>query len=103
MEGVRVTAIGRSLLLALAICECAAGATAPASRAQTGAIFVRAARWLDPMSGLLNGPVVVQIVDGRIAMIAAAGTTPVTSAPVRDLGEVTLLPGLIDAHVHLGI
>ncbi len=99
MERGLVMVIGRSVLLALAVALCAAGAFAPASRTQA-ALFLRAARWLDPASGVLNGPVVLHIVDGRITAIEAPG---VTSAPVRDLGDVTLLPGLIDAHVHLGI
>ncbi len=98
-----MTAVGRSLLLALAVGGYALGAFAPASRGQTAPLFVRAARWLDPVAGVVNGPVVVQIGDGRIATIAAPGVTPAPSAPVRDLGDVTLLPGLIDAHVHLGI
>jgi len=51
----------------------------------------------DPRSG-----VVIDIEQGRFTSIAPAG--PVASAsPVLDLGGLTLLPGLIDAHAHHGI
>lgn len=100
----RVCAVRRNLLLVLAVAGCAANASAPARRAQSADLFVRAAHWLDPVSGVLHGPVIVQIADGRIAKIAAPDVVTVApSASVRDLGDATLVPGLIDAHVHLGI
>ncbi len=65
---------------------------------------MKAAHWLDPVSGVLHGAVVVHISNGRIGKIAAPDAVgPAASAPVRDLGDATLLPGLTDAHVHLGI
>jgi imidazolonepropionase-like amidohydrolase len=48
-----------------------------------------------------NGPVLVVVEDGRISAVdfnAAASPTDVTPL---DLGESTLLPGLVDAHAHL--
>jgi imidazolonepropionase len=45
-----------------------------------------------------DGVVVVQ--DGNIASIGRGADLP-PDADVADLGVVTLLPGLIDAHVHL--
>jgi len=57
------------------------------------------ARWILPMGAppLENG--VVEIVDGRIVKLASAKkeTGPVD----EDLGEVIVLPGLINAHCHL--
>jgi imidazolonepropionase-like amidohydrolase len=95
-------AVQRNLLLMLAIAAGAAGVAGQASRAQSGSLFVRAAHWLDPVSGVLHGPVEVEVSGGRIMKVAAPG--PAASSPsMRDLGDVTLLPGLIDAHVHLGI
>ena len=44
--------------------------------------------------------VIEPVVVIRGTTIVAVGTTP-TGAPVIDLGDVTLLPGLIDAHQHL--
>lgn len=62
------------------------------------ATVVRAARWLDVAAGQMRSPAVVTIQDGRITSVG--GPAP-AGAPVIDLGDVTLLPGLIDAHTHL--
>ena len=43
----------------------------------------------------------VTIEDGRIVEISARGRTGLAGAPVIDLGEGYLLPGLWDVHVHL--
>ncbi len=59
---------------------------------------IRAARMLDVETGLLmNNPVVI-VRDGRIE--AVGGRAP-RGADLIDLGDVTLLPGLIDLHTHL--
>lgn len=47
------------------------------------------------------GPSTVLVTDGRIASIAAGRAAPPEGAEVVDLGGKTLLPGLIDLHVHL--
>jgi imidazolonepropionase-like amidohydrolase len=59
---------------------------------------VRAARMLDVTTGQIRSPVVVTIVNGRIGSV---GTEPPTGAAMTDLGDVTLVPGFIDSHVHL--
>src|SRR5262245_5040242 len=38
---------------------------------------------------------------GRIAALAAPGSAPTTGADVRDGDGLLLLPGAVDAHVHL--
>ncbi|MFT5141842.1 MAG: imidazolonepropionase-like amidohydrolase [Rhodothermales bacterium] len=58
---------------------------------------LRADRMLDIRSGHLVSPAVVVIRDGRITAINPASTPTVTD----DLGDVTLVPGLIDMHTHL--
>jgi imidazolonepropionase-like amidohydrolase len=68
----------------------------PAAGANAGTITVRAARVLDGKGGAQqNG--VVEIAGGKIVRIDQR-TGPVT----YDLGPATLLPGLIDVHVHIG-
>src|SRR3989442_9743516 len=44
----------------------------------------------------------VTVEDGMIRSISAAGLRPPDSAVVIDGAGRTLLPGLIDAHVHIG-
>lgn len=43
----------------------------------------------------------VVLEDGRIAAVLGSAELP-AQVPVVDLGDVTLLPGLVDSHVHLG-
>jgi len=61
-------------------------------------VVVRAARWLDVAAGQLRTPAVIVVQDGKIASIG--GTAP-AGAQAIDLGDVTILPGLIDSHTHL--
>jgi imidazolonepropionase-like amidohydrolase len=61
--------------------------------------IVRAARLLDVASGRMIEPAVLVTSGDRIAAINPS-VTP-SGAEVIDLGDVTLLPGLIDAHLHL--
>ncbi|MDT5295599.1 MAG: hypothetical protein QOJ76_2479 [Acidobacteriota bacterium] len=76
----------------------AAGAALPAAAAAR--VFVRAARMLDVRSGRIIGNAVVVVEGDRIAAAGEALPVPV-GARVFDLGDVTLLPGLIDAHTHV--
>lgn len=48
-----------------------------------------------------QGPSTVIVTDGRITAISAGRTPAPEGAEVVDLGNRTLLPGLIDLHVHL--
>lgn len=58
---------------------------------------VRAARLIDVETGRVLGPAQIDVEGGKIVRVGA----PVPAANVIDLGDVTLIPGLIDAHVHL--
>jgi imidazolonepropionase-like amidohydrolase len=61
---------------------------------------IRAARVFDGRAVYRDSPLVV--VDGSsIAAVDRATACPSADLRVLDLGDVTLLPGLIDAHVHL--
>lgn len=58
---------------------------------------IRVGRVIDGRGGSVNAALVVSIRDGKIAAI---GSLP---GPVTyDLSNLTLLPGLIDTHVHIG-
>lgn len=83
-------------LLAAAL---AASSLAASARAAT--VAVTADRLLDVASGkLIDRPLVV-ITDGRIVSVGRQGDAVPAGAQQVDLTGVTLLPGLIDMHVHL--
>jgi imidazolonepropionase-like amidohydrolase len=70
------------------------------SQAQTTA--VRAGRLFDPKSGQMMMNQVVLIQSDRITQVGPAASVSIPSgARVIDLSRATVLPGLIDGHVHL--
>jgi imidazolonepropionase-like amidohydrolase len=64
--------------------------------------FLRAARLFDGLGSTIVERPLVAIDGGRIAAVDAGAIEPPADAEVLDFGDATLLPGLIDAHVHLG-
>ena len=63
-------------------------------------IVLRAARLLDVENSKIIAPAEVLVLGERIAEVGSTVKRP-AGAQVIDLGDTTLLPGLIDAHVHL--
>ena len=64
--------------------------------AQSADTVVRAAKIVDGKGGVIpNGAVTIR--DGRIVSVGPAG-----GAATIDLGTLTLMPGFIDTHVHIG-
>ncbi len=69
---------------------------------QAETVYVTAARMVDVLEGRVVERPLVVVTDGRITSITdLAATTMPAGAKVVDLGDRTLLPGLIDMHVHL--
>jgi imidazolonepropionase-like amidohydrolase len=70
--------------------------------AQAETAYIKAARMVDVLDGRVVDRPLVVVTDGRITSVtdAAAFTIP-AGAEIIDLGDRTLLPGLIDMHVHL--
>ena len=66
----------------------------------TQAVVIRAARMLDVTGGRMLSNAVVVIQGDKIVTVNPA-TLP-AGARTLDLGDVTLLPGFIDMHTHLG-
>jgi imidazolonepropionase-like amidohydrolase len=84
----------------------AAGGAGPAqptaAQARPRLIYLKAARLFDGLSGGLREGAAVLVEGERIvAAGSAAALPPPAGAEVVDLGDATLLPGLIDCHVHL--
>ena len=94
------------MLKSLAL-ACVTVATSLPARAQAPAkpaskvTVVHAAHMLDGVSKSLQGPVTVVLTDGRITSVKP-GTQSMAGAEVIELGDATLLPGLIDVHKHMG-
>jgi imidazolonepropionase-like amidohydrolase len=63
--------------------------------AQPDPVILTAHRAIEVESGQAIEPVAIAVIEGRIVAEAPEG------ASTLDLGELTLLPGLVDAHVHL--
>jgi imidazolonepropionase-like amidohydrolase len=83
------------LLLALLAC-----AAAPRLSAQSHPIVLHAARLLDIKNGRIVKPGEILVQGDRIVEAGSSVKHP-PGAEVIDLGDRTLLPGLIDAHIHL--
>jgi imidazolonepropionase-like amidohydrolase len=80
----------------------AGGAVAGAPGAGGDAVVVKAARLVDGGGGPALRDAAVVVEGGRIRDVGpAAETAAPPGAEVIDLGDATLLPGLIDAHTHL--
>jgi len=67
-----------------------------------GLTVIEGVRWFDSQAAQLRGPSDVYLRDGRIAFIAKPGTLK-NAAPAQRISGAgrTLLPGLVDMHVHL--
>ena len=94
--------VRRSLLAVFAIfvlCE-ATPAQQPVSQPADPPIVLHAARLLEVDTGNVLRPGEILVEGERIKAVGTAVEHP-QGATVIDLGDTTLLPGLIDAHVHL--
>lgn len=60
---------------------------------------VRAARLLDVTTGVVQRPGLIVVEGSQIRAVGSATVPP--GATVIDVGDATLLPGLIDSHTHL--
>lgn len=65
-----------------------------------GVYVLKAARMFDATSDRLRSDAVVVVRDGRIVSVGGNPAIP-EGAKVIDLGDATLMPGLIDVHDHL--
>jgi len=98
MKNTSLVTILATLLLSTASTSNLAGqaSTAVAPRP----VVLHAARLLDIESGKILAPGEILVQGERIVEVGSAVTHPERTETI-DLGDCTLLPGLIDAHVHL--
>ena len=63
---------------------------------------IRAGRLVDPETGRAASEQVILVEGGKITAVGPGLAIP-TDAAVIDLSDLTVLPGLVDTHTHLGI
>ena len=90
----------KTLVGALALMSATVASLAQAPAPAKSAIVLHAARMLDISAGKIITPGEVLVEGERITAAGASVARP-ADAKVIDLGDTTLMPGLIDAHVHL--
>ena len=89
-----------ALTAALLVSAAALPAPSASNIAGQSTTVLHAARIVDPVTGRASGPVNIRVRDGKIAELIESPSAPTGAI---DLGTLTVLPGLIDAHVHLQI
>src|SRR3984893_5799714 len=88
------------IFLSLILLTTFAGHLAAQSPAQV--TLVKPGRLVDPKTGNVLAPAVVLIEDNKIKEVGPPSKVQAPSgAKIIDLGNATLLPGLIDSHTHL--
>jgi imidazolonepropionase-like amidohydrolase len=75
---------------------------APADAASGRTVVVRAGALVDPESATITRNPIILIDDGKFKEIGTDVAVP-AGAEVVDLGDLTVLPGLVDAHNHLAL
>lgn len=91
-----------ALLAAFCFVLCSAGLVA--AQSPTSLTLIKAGHLLDPRSGSVLSPAAVLVENGKIKEVGAPSRVQADApSDVRtfDLGNATLLPGLIDCHTHL--
>jgi imidazolonepropionase-like amidohydrolase len=78
----------------------AQGDAVPPSAAAPRRTVLRAAHVIEPRTGKRIDNAVIVVDSGRITSVTSGGAVP-GGATVIDLGNATVLPGLIDVHTHL--
>jgi imidazolonepropionase-like amidohydrolase len=92
----------RSVVLISVFCPLvlAWNATAQSAAPPVHSTVLHAARLLDVKTGKMVKPAEILVQGDRIVEVGASVQHP-AGAEIIDLGDRTLLPGLIDAHIHL--
>lgn len=95
MKSLNLFGIATAAAMSLAV-----GAFAQSQSSSAHSIVLHAARLLDVKGGRTIAPGEILVQGDRIVEVATSVKHP-ADAEVIDLGDRTLMPGLIDAHIHL--
>ncbi len=88
----------RSVFLGLLVAT--SSLISPAQAVEQTVVVLKAAHLFDALSGTLMEPGMVVVAGEKIQALGRELTIP-AGAQVIDLGDATLMPGFIDAHVHM--
>lgn len=99
----RPSVLAATLAALAAATSMPSAATTPADAKAPAGTVISADRLFDARSGRLQADAELLVVDGRIAAVATGGRAVQAPADAArlDLGDMTVLPGLIDMHVHI--
>src|SRR5579864_622021 len=92
------------LLAALSLCLVLSAIGRPGAQSPAPTTLVKADRLLDPRTGNVLSPAAVLIEERNIKEVGAPTQVErnvPADAKIIDLGNATLLPGLVDSHTHL--
>jgi imidazolonepropionase-like amidohydrolase len=100
MNGYLVRCLTLMLVFSLTMLDAISAESTNSNKLAGKITVLKAARLLDVRAGIIiNNPIV--IISGERIISAGKNLTIPPDAQIIDLGDVTLLPGLVDSHTHL--
>lgn len=97
--GLKAPGLGRRLRSVFQALLAIMAAASPAAAAEV--VFIHAGALITDAAAPPRGPATVVVENGRIAAIHDGAIAPAPGARLIDLSRYSLMPGLIDTHVHL--
>ncbi len=102
MKNLKLACVALFLVHSLVVAQTPPTRITPEPPVGKGVIVLKAARLIDGTGAAPINNAVVVVTDNTITTVGAAGAVSIpANAKTIDLGDVTLLPGFIDAHTHL--
>lgn len=105
MKNFKLVALASFLVYSVcvsAVAQVPVGRVTPDAPIGKGIVVLKAARLIDGTGTAPITNAIVVVTDNTITTVGAAGSVSVpANARMLDLGDVTLMPGFIDAHTHL--
>lgn len=102
MKNLKLAFVALFLVHSLVAAQTPSAQVTPEPPVGKGIVVLKAARLIDGTGAAPINNAVVVVTDNTITTVGTAGTVSIpANAKTIDLGDVTLMPGFIDAHTHL--